>query len=379
MTARAVLSELAAMYILLGVAAIAIRGKVCAGHVFPHVTIVTANLGMPSCQRKLCLPPVVECDSRPAIGRMTRFTSRCEPACVDVITGVTVRAGNARVLEGGRCMTGFTGNYHMQSAERKVRKRVVEDHFLVPGHVVVARAALRAKLGLVYVLLGMAVKAGRRYLDQHRSAVAGLADSFGVSAVERKAGLRRMIKLGILPRSLVMAGLACAAEPLLVNILYGVAIIAGRRLTLVDFTKVTRGAGYICVLPAQRECCLGVIKFDGVPPHRNAMTSLTILSKVALVRLVRIMAAKASCRSLGPALGRSVTACARHVAMGAGQWKIRRGVIKRHRIDLYDAGVPADMVVVTQVARHALEQGAAAMKSPMVADVGSNRLVAVEA
>ena len=242
-----------------------------------------------------------------------------------------------------------------------------------------AGTALRAKLGLVHVLPGMTINAQLRNLDQHRSAVAGLASSLCVSADEREPGLLGMVEPGIFPLCLVMAGLARAAEPALMNVLYGVAIIAGCRLTLIDFAKVTGGTGYAGVLAAQRESCLAMIKSYRVPPDRNAMTGLAFLSKIAHVRLAGIMAVKTGSRRLGPALGLNMTAGTGHIAMGTSQWKIRRGVIKSYCIDLYDIGITADVVVVTQVARHTLEQWAAAMEALMAVDIGAYRFMAAKA
>lgn len=200
-----------------------------------------------------------------------------------------------------------------------------------------------------------------------------------MSPIKRETGLRGMIELGILPPCLAMTGLARAAEAALMNVLYGVAIIAGRCLTLVDFAKVTRGTGDTGVLAAQRKRCLAMIKNYRVPPRRYTMTSLAVLSEIALVRLAGIMAAKAGSLGFGPALVLDMTAGAQHVAMRTSQREVRRSVIKNYSIDLYDIGITADVVVVAQVACHAFEQGAAAMKALMVADIGAYRLVTAKA
>lgn len=132
MTVPAVFAELAAMHILLGVAAITIRWKARGGYIFSHVAVIATGFRMLACQRELRLPSMVESNPGPAVGRMTGFAPRREAACMHVITGMTVRASDARVLESRRCMAGLTGNCHMQSGQWKFRKPMVKDHILAP-------------------------------------------------------------------------------------------------------------------------------------------------------------------------------------------------------------------------------------------------------
>lgn len=132
MTVPAVFAELATMHILLGMAAKTIRCKARGGYIFSHVAVIATGFRMLACQRKLRLQPMVECNPGPAVGRMTGFATRREAARMHVITAVAVRASDASVLESRRGVAGFTGNCHMQSAEREIRKPVVEDYILAP-------------------------------------------------------------------------------------------------------------------------------------------------------------------------------------------------------------------------------------------------------
>src|SRR5262245_48121475 len=91
--------------------------------------------------------------------------------------------------------------------------------------------ALEPELAAVHVVLAMAATALRRQTDvgrrPHRIAMARVAIEAAMRAVEREAGLRRVVERPDQPIGGVMAHRAVRAEPARMDVVFDVAVDAG--------------------------------------------------------------------------------------------------------------------------------------------------------
>jgi len=93
----------------------------------------------------------------------------------------------------------------------------------------------------------------------------------------------------------------------------------------------------MCAL--EREFGLVMIERLDTTPRRLGMTIVTCLSKVALVRIVRLVTVEAASGRVAELYILQMTAAARHGFVGIAQLEIRKGVVEGFAIELDDVGV----------------------------------------
>ena len=113
-----------------------------------------------------------------------------------------------------------------------------------------------------------------------------------------------MIECNRLPADFSVAIAALPAEALLMNVLYGMAIIAFQADVLVVLIDMAIAAGDLGMLAAQRETRLAMFERTHLAPSRYCVTALAGFAEIFLVGIVFLVAIETGCRRLGPALSR---------------------------------------------------------------------------
>lgn len=311
---------------------------------------------------------------------MAGFAAALERGVVRIFTAVTATAIFGQLLRcHGSRVTGVAIYFGVRAKQRKVmfsRMVVVGD---LPMIVVVTVAALRPKTGCMRIVgLVAAIAVLRDLLLVITAAVTRHAVDPIVDAQQFIAGFLEVVELGRLPLLGHMALRTILAARTTMLIVGGVTCDASLGRLPVLPADV---AGIACdrrVSPGQFEVRLVMIELASGPTHR-AMAVAACLAELAVVHVVRLVAARAARDGFAPGFGLLVTALAAQLGMCSLKSKVGEAVIEQRTIQTNDICRAA---LVFGMARAALADagiGHASVITLMLLQVHGDGLVTVQA
>ena len=256
--------------------------------------------------------------------------------------------------------------------------RVVEER-RSPFLVAVAAAAVRSETTGVGILSLMAADAlFRELVLEVPATMAARAVDARVHALQRKAGLLRMVELAALPAgSRVAIGAFRTALPAM----HVIGCMAGNALlgrVLVAIPKVASHAGKPDVLVLQRECRLAVVECD-VPPQGRVVARGAVAPQLPFMGLILLVAVDTAAGRVAIGFAGVMATAAFERRVRAPQRKLRPVVIELRRTELYDVTVASEMLGVAGSALCARNTGQLAVESVDGTDISSDLLVTVQA
>jgi hypothetical protein len=284
--AGAISAEFAAMHVLRLMAGITSGGQFGAGHVFGCVTGIAADLGMATGQRVMRITAMVKGHTAPPQGAVAGLAGFGETAFMLVISGMAGNAGCGRPLVNAALMAPFARGNHMLPDKRIVGESMIELHILLPGHGIVALAAIGAKAGFVDILLFVAGGAFHGNLGMHVSAMAIAAFGLFMGPQKREFGGFCMVEFIDGPFFNAVAISAFRAEFPGMHILNGVAVHAGGRQALVNLAHMAGNALGLGVFAAQLELGFVMVKGGQLLPSISAVAGFTFGAQIAHVGLL---------------------------------------------------------------------------------------------
>jgi len=220
---------------------------------------------------------------------------------------------------------------------------VIEDHRMPVGNVM-ACAAVVPVAAFVYVVVTMTGNAVRiTPVAEIVGPVTILASETIVTARQWKPGLDEMIEQDGLPGSGAMTIDAFGTVSPFVHVVLLVTRYAGtahvaecRRLMAVSTGNVGMGT-------RERERRPAVVE-EGLGPVASAVTGNTVVTELAHVRIVLLVAADTGGRCLPMRLTLCMTLAARDVVVSTLQFEIRQGMIERRFVQCHDIDVTAFVI-----------------------------------
>ena len=232
-------------------------------------------------------PVVVEGDTLPRTGRVTRGAARTELTAMDFRVGVATHAGGGRALIDIVDVATGAGDLAVGTSQPKGRLVVVEGDTL-PRSSGVASHAVGTELSKVDLRISVATHAGGGRALVDVVDVATGADDLDVGTRQREGGLA-VVEGDALPCVGRVARGAVSTELAEMHLRVGVTIYTGGGRALVDVVAVTIGADDFNVGTRQREGGLVVVE-RGTFPGVDIVAARTVGAKSALVDIIGLVA-----------------------------------------------------------------------------------------
>jgi hypothetical protein len=142
------------------------------------MTRSAGHIGMPARQRERRIVMIEGC-TLPSCCGVTRSTISTELPVVSIVCGMTCITARRRTSEHTIRMAGAANRVHMTASQWKCSMAMVETH-ICPTAGDMTRSAVRAKLAVVPVIIGVAGKAVFRCASEYIIDVTGTTGNAGV-------------------------------------------------------------------------------------------------------------------------------------------------------------------------------------------------------
>ncbi len=252
---------------------------------------------------------------------MAAATVRSEATVVAVVSPVALSANlrHIRPVRDGFTVTVAATQFAVSSGKRKTGFRLVIEHDSVPGRSVVAGVTLASHRIVMNVIGSMTVHAGSRRVMESVGLMAVCTDGILVPPEQREPGKPVIEPYRGSPAILAMAIGAGGAELTDVRVIVRVTRSAFAIDRFIARTGVTRRACERNMGSAQRKITDKIVIESGVRPARYPMTASAVAAQIALMNVIRRMAALAQCTALCGKIVAFVACRASQIVVAAGQ------------------------------------------------------------
>ena len=225
-------------------------------------------------------------------------------------------------------MTYIAGQFVMPRGQcERGARRVIEDHRMPVGNVM-AGAAVVPVAAFVYVVVTMTGNAVRiAPIAEIVGPVTILASETIVTARQRKPGLCEMVERDGLPGSGAMTIHAFGTVSSFVHVVLLVTRHAGTAYVAECRRLMAASTGNVGMGTRERERRPAVVE-EGLGPVAGAVTGNTVVTELAHVRIVLLVAADTGGGCLPMRLALCVALAARDVVVSTLQLEIRQGMIE---------------------------------------------------
>lgn len=176
-------------------------------------------------EREACAV-VVEAPDQPVVRIVTLRTVATQAALVNVVAAMAVKALRPRFGENRGAVASLATECRVLPYQRETAQVVIESNFFEPAPIIVTARAGFAQSALVNVVLPMAtVTIGLQLAFSDAVDMAGFANQFGVSALQRKTGVDVVIKGRRVPTLDIVAVAAVFTVRRFVNIVVAVTAV----------------------------------------------------------------------------------------------------------------------------------------------------------
>lgn len=342
-----------------------------------HMAILAASRRVFAQQREVGHRVVVEIDFLPIVFGVASGAIGAVAALVSVVFLVASDTSGRRRGDLGRLhVAALAGRAAMRAAQRKLGHSVMVEFDPVPRPRDVAIAALRSVFSLVgIVVLVAAVAIAWRFLDRVAGPMARLARGLRVPADQGKAGTI-VIESHLPPPGGRMATRAVRAAASAVDVVLGMARVAGLRQPLPALSLVAAHAVRPCMCAGQGKSGLGVIEGLDRAPSGDRVAILAPCADPAAVRIVGLVTPDTGgwCQPVGLTAGMAGRTADRPVL--AAKRVVGLVVVESGGVEAIDIE-PASLVFGMARAAGAAPRGRVApVKTDAAPDIRCHRLVA---